>query len=88
VGYPATARHFAETSAYHFFWCAEHTLLNLRIDPRLSVLATEQLVGLRVIDDNFLVTIPFNTSANLVRKHAQQAHICGKVTNLDITYRP
>ena len=39
--------------------------LYVRVDPRLSVLATEQLVGLRVADDHFLLAVPFDAAAKL-----------------------
>ena len=39
--------------------------LRLGVDPRLSVVATEQLVGVRVTDDTFVLAIPFDAASDL-----------------------
>jgi len=39
--------------------------LCLGIDPGLSVFAAEQLVGIRVADDAFLLAIPLDAASDL-----------------------
>jgi len=51
--------HFLKNSSMsHPAW----KLSNLRIDPRLSVFAAEQLVCLRVTNDYFLLAVPSEKS--------------------------
>ena len=41
-----------------------------------------------VAEADFLLAIPGDTAAQLVREHAQQAEVCGVVDGLNVTNRP
>src|SRR5262245_25149485 len=52
--------------------------------PRFAILAAEQLVGLVIADNKLLVAVPLQAATELERKHAEQTHVRGTMSNFDV----